>query len=267
MAVHTVDDLTQLMIRFITDIYHETEHSSLGGLSPRQMWDRLTDQTGMFPPTSPSVTRMAFGYSLRREANHEGVRFMGIPYNSAELQERIRRKRDKNVELFVDPLDLGAGTVRFGDEQVYVLPPDPGFRGVTLDEWNDARTFVWPSTQETGEAPLHDALEAIEQIRNLDDANRKRRALAFTGVTLETAGRQDELLYTGLRLSSHPTRAPLCSGNGLPGQVVEPTVSTDLPLNAIPEDVKAPRKRKKTERNPDAGEQIDTSWWESGFEG
>lgn len=234
MAVHTVDDLTRMLIRFITDVYHETEHSSLGGLSPRQMWDRLTDQIGMFPPMMPSMARMAFGYSQYRDANHEGVLFRGIPFNSAELQDRIRRRRDKNVQLFIDPFDLGAGTVLFGDDQVQVLPPDPGFRGVTLDEWEDARTSIWPVAQEAGEASVADALRAIEAIRSIDDANRKRRGLAFTGMTLEKANRRDELLYTGLRLSHRPQHDAPPSADALPGQVVQPKGNADISPLAEP---------------------------------
>lgn len=46
-AVHTIDDLTNMLIRFVVDVYHETARSSLGGLSPREMWDHLADGAGL----------------------------------------------------------------------------------------------------------------------------------------------------------------------------------------------------------------------------
>ena len=267
MAVHTVDDLTRMLICFIADVYHETEHSRLGGLSPREMWDRLTDQIGMFPPMMPSTTRLAFGYNLRREASHEGVVFMGIPFNSKELQERIRRKHDKKVQLFIDPFDLGAGTVLFGEDKVTVRPPDPNFAGVTLDEWDDARSSIWPLAQAKSEALVSDALDAIEGIRRIDDANRTRRGLAFTGMTLEKANRQDELLYAGLRLSGQTSpNAPL-SAEALPGQVVEPKGNTPPNFPVDSETANAPQKQKKFTEQSESIDKIDTSWWETGYEG
>lgn len=45
----TVDDLAFALVRWVVDVYHNTEHGGLGGETPAQCWRRLTEHYGVCP--------------------------------------------------------------------------------------------------------------------------------------------------------------------------------------------------------------------------
>lgn len=199
-AVHTIDDLTNLLIRFVVDVYHETPTSSLGGLSPREMWDHLVDEAGLSPCPSPKKQRLAFGFCEQRVIDTDGVKIAAIPFNSRELQTAVPRKGKTKVSVYVNPLDLGAVTVEVKGEFIDAFAPDPKFRGVTLDEWVDGHKCIWPTGRSSKDQPVQVALEAIDSIRQHDNAARTRRGLTFNSVSAAGLKEIERRRFFGLSL-------------------------------------------------------------------
>ncbi|PJI55956.1 hypothetical protein CTI14_00785 [Methylobacterium radiotolerans] len=137
----TDEDFCWILVRYVVDIYHNRPHEGLQGRTPREVWDERARMFHVVPPPDRDTQRAAFGLARNAVLDHEGVRFLGLHYQSQHLQ-RHRRKHGHDtatvdVEMRIDPHDLGTVSVKLGENGAYLSVPctTPGFDDIPIQTW------------------------------------------------------------------------------------------------------------------------------------
>lgn len=128
------DAIAGALTRFFVDVYHNTPHAGLHDETPRDAWKRLLRQHKVIPAPTGSLRRHIFGINMHRVIDQNGVRFMGIHYQSAALQA-LRRNRTSQVLVRVDHYDLGEISVWAGDGWLSVKAVYDEFQGMSIWVW------------------------------------------------------------------------------------------------------------------------------------
>ncbi|MEE9452996.1 MAG: Mu transposase C-terminal domain-containing protein [Paracoccaceae bacterium] len=112
------DELIQVLILFVVDVYHNQPHEGLFGETPANCWVRLSKEYGVTPPPDGHVRRAVFGTRQTRELRGNGVRMFGIDYTCQALRAHFIHGHDRTLELRVDERDLGWISVKVGKKMV-----------------------------------------------------------------------------------------------------------------------------------------------------
>lgn len=158
-----LDELVKLLIRYILDEYHNSNHRGLFQQTPAMAWAEKSKR-GCHSPAPASRRRVAFGVRIDRKLGRHGVTLLGIDYQSAELQDHFRKHGDGKVRIHVDPLNLGGVTVQLGGV-FYTAKPRRQLRleGVTAEALAEAQRQL--------RLRLKDELTATEGIVNASISN------------------------------------------------------------------------------------------------
>ncbi|MFE0014088.1 Mu transposase C-terminal domain-containing protein [Mesorhizobium sp. NPDC059054] len=146
-----MDTLNKVLVRLIVDVYHNTPHSGLGGETPRNAWLRLSGKYGVAPEPTGFLRRNIFGTNVERTITAEGVRLLGIFYQSPELQQLRRKVHNRSVLIRVDRFDLSRISVWQGGNWLDVPARWTGLEGVSVWKW----------------------MAAAEKLRSIHNANAK----------------------------------------------------------------------------------------------
>lgn len=135
----TDDDLMQLLVLYVVDIYHNRPHAGLKGETPANCWKRLASEKGVVPDISERLRRRAFGQRKRVKVTGKGVCVFGIDYTCSALRQFFLHDHDTEVDLRVDLNDLGWIVVRVGGTWYPALALQKCFVGVSFDDWSSVR--------------------------------------------------------------------------------------------------------------------------------
>ncbi|MCJ2140071.1 hypothetical protein [Methylobacterium sp. E-066] len=166
-AVLTIEQFSQLLIRWCVDIYHNKKHAGLGGETPRDAWVRLTKLLPPMPAPDPSRMRISFGIDVTRPTRMTGIRVLGLDYSSEELQAWCRRKGDTEAEVKLDPYNLGAISVRLDPDSIEwktVRCRTKFMEGRRLDDWILAAGELSRIYDNVAQMRLPIILKTIEEI-------------------------------------------------------------------------------------------------------
>lgn len=130
----TVEDFVLAALRYALDIYHNTPHAGLGGETPANAWNRLTDLYGVIPIPGRNERRAIFGLRFERVLGRHGLRFMGLHYRGDVLRDLYLKRGGISLPIRVDPQDIGALSVEIDDTWHDVRAATTGFDGVSLAE-------------------------------------------------------------------------------------------------------------------------------------
>lgn len=232
----TIEELCDVLVRWVVDVYHNTPHAGLGGETPANAWSRLVAKFGIIPAPDRHVRRAIFGPDLKRTVSTRGVRCLGLFYNCLELQAHRRHHGDADIEVKLDPSDLGHVSVRLGTGWVAVPCMRPCF--------NDVPTSIWLSASKdlrrrfVAEAKLTDTIVAAA-IR--DAWEMARKAQLRTGI-LATRPSQQELdtleLQIGLGFPS-PEDAATAPASA-PTDLMDKAIPSGKPNSAPPQPQSTP---------------------------
>lgn len=105
-ACLSLDDLRRLVVSYICDVYHKTDHSSLGE-PPLRRWQRYWEQIGEQPrlPTDIVAFDRHFLPFETRKIREYGLRFKHLYYRSPALQ-KMRDCGVRSVRFKYDPDDV-----------------------------------------------------------------------------------------------------------------------------------------------------------------
>lgn len=131
----TIDELVQLYVRYIVDVYHNSPHAGLGGDTPLNVWRKGVRQWGVIPAPTQHELRHICSVKCEPTLGKSGVRVLGLNYTSPELHAHFRRHGEIDVEVRVDTRNLGAVSVRFPDGYRTVPCVIEGFEGVDAKSW------------------------------------------------------------------------------------------------------------------------------------
>ena len=230
------NDLATVLVRWVVDIYHNTEHEGLKGETPAQCWERLTRQFGVTPPPDTRTCRRIFGEKLKRRLDKSGLRVLGAQYHSPVLAAHFARRRERELEIRWLPSDLGEIEVRLDTEWITVPAVMEGLHGVSAQLWMSAVREVRaadPGRKRHDEAVM---LAALQDIRE-----RSRDAQAATGLLVEDWSndrlrREEQKLMIGFEVG--PAKAPAAREGGI-GRAIAADQQDNIPKNSAPAVVSA----------------------------
>ncbi len=146
-ACITDDELQALFTHFIAK-YHRTPHRGLNFRTPSAVWDEKIEGVDfdMSQMPSPGQLREACGFYTEATVSEAGIRFAGAVYRNELIRNQRKAKRvDRiaepggEVEIKVDPFDLGAISVVANGELISVPCADSAMRGKTLRQWQQEK--------------------------------------------------------------------------------------------------------------------------------
>lgn len=185
-AVLTVDDFTFALLRWVTNVYHNTPHGGLNGETPVKAWRRLTQEYGVSPSPDMEMLRLCFGQQRQYQLDKTGITILGVRYQAEHLQTYMRRKDPHMVDVRWHPKDIGAISVRLGKEWYQVSALDSSLKGVAAQTWLTALRHTRstnPTSNRLDSLAVRSAIKAInarnEQAKlgsslNLEDWSEKR---------------------------------------------------------------------------------------------
>lgn len=177
-AVLDAAEIGRMIVRWIVDVYHNTPHAGLGGETPRNAWLRLSKAYRVMPPPDVDVSRHIFGVTVERKIGNEGVRILGLRYQSLELQRLRRDARLKPVLVRINPADLGYVSVRTKEGWLTVPCQRPGFDGVSVTRWLEAERSLRRTNANMAKLSEPIVFQALQDIQEMSDAATKRAGIA-----------------------------------------------------------------------------------------
>jgi putative transposase len=179
-------EMGRMIVRWIVDVYHNTPHSGLGGETPRNAWLRLNKIFPVMPPPDEEVNRHIFGLTLEARIGNRGVRFLGLYYQSPELQRLRRTTRMKPVLVRIDRTDLSRISVRpkpgsEGGADTGWISVDcltSGFQGVSVEHWMRAARVLRQKHADMAKLTAHIVQQALQDIAEFSQMATKRAGIA-----------------------------------------------------------------------------------------
>ncbi|MFG6545163.1 hypothetical protein ACGYLM_12180 [Sulfitobacter sp. 1A10445] len=166
-AVNTVEDFATMLVRWVVDVYHNTPHEGLGGETPFECWERLSNLYGVRPRPDLRTQRIAFGVELERKIDKSGLTVLGVSYNSERLGRHFRQMGSCSLQLRWLPENIGAIEVSLNDEWVAVEAVLPELQGRTARDWTLCRNLIRrgdPNAREIASSVVATALEEIDRM-------------------------------------------------------------------------------------------------------
>ncbi|MEP5760626.1 MAG: hypothetical protein ABJ327_15200 [Litoreibacter sp.] len=201
-AVLTDDHLAIIFIRYIVDVYHQTQHRGLLGEAPADALERLEGKPGLPPKFSQTTRRRAFGIRQERTVTARGIRFLGIDYgDDCEELQKIRKESGSNVRAFyVDPENLGTISIWNNDHWIEVKCSVENFHNIRLVEWIAVGKILRTRYSSQAEIKTSVIFEALSDIRKRSTEIQEIMGVLPQMYTAEDLERLDRELYWGLSI-------------------------------------------------------------------
>lgn len=195
----TVEELREILYRWV-EIYHNTPHEGLGGETPEEAWARLAKECEVRPAPSPSQARHIFGVRTHRRIGNRGIRFLGLHYQSLQLQQYRRQVNQQPVLIRVDPQNLGEISFLTDEGWMSAACVQEFAHGLTVAEWMAAARRMRErfASQAALKRPV--VIEAIKAIREMSAAAMARAGLASPVMTEEEFRKAELDLYRTFRI-------------------------------------------------------------------
>lgn len=240
------DDLMQILVSYVVDIYHNQEHEGLHGETPAQCWARLMADTDDGVTIEPNIRRSVFGLSFERTVSGRGVTVLGVDYTCEVLRDHYIAYGATKVNLRIDPNDVGFASIELDGAWRAATALQSNAKGVSMAHWHAAMLHLQPlhsGTTEYSQGVIDRALDRITE-RNRHALLRIRLTPhALTAAQLDMA--EDELMLgVSIITPEHPSLEPP-AGAGLmegaieikPHAATSPMEEASAPI-ALPEDPK-----------------------------
>ncbi|TXH35602.1 MAG: transposase [Rhodospirillaceae bacterium] len=196
----TALELNKAIIRWIVDIYHNTEHGGLGGQTPFNKWKSLMKEDGVEPPPPAEQIRHVFGTTIHKAITGKGVRFLNIFYQSEALQMIRREVGQKRVPVQIDQADLGSVSVKGKHGWISVPATKKMFEGVSVSQWKAAGANLRRQYVEEAKVSWPIVAEALRDIKALGDNAVKETGLAAPVITVAELKKIDRDIFKTFRI-------------------------------------------------------------------
>lgn len=199
-AALTPDELSEAMVRWVVDIYHNRPHEGLYGETPANCWNRLVDRYGVQPPPDMRRRRLVFGTRLNRTLSKKGVRVFGNYYHSEELARWMLRSPQQQLAVRWHHQDLGAINVQLGNEWVEVPAVMSELRGVSSTVWYHAVQTLRATYHKEATIARPVVLQAIRDIQAMNNVAMKREGLIVQDWSAENLQKIEDRLMIGFEV-------------------------------------------------------------------
>ena len=198
--VLTIEELAQILIRYIVDVYHNRPHAGLGGASPRAVFEKgVRDYQLLLPPSNEELQHI-FGAMVRRKVTNRGVRVLGLHYQSSELQRARRQPGFREVDVRIDENDLGAVSVRTKDGWMSV-PCIIDMAGQDVDTWVEAQNSLRRNNAQVTAMSATTVQNATKDIAQFIEAKSKRSKISSPLFTSEKADQFERDIFKGFDIA------------------------------------------------------------------
>ncbi|GJE44145.1 hypothetical protein AEGHOMDF_3331 [Methylobacterium soli] len=205
------------MVRYVVDEYHNRRHEGLGGRTPRNAWAEMAGAYGTIPVPDPHTLRCSFGIPLTRKVTSEGLRVLGVHYQSEEIQQALRDGVEE-IKLRINPLDLGRASVWVNGAWREAKCRRRGLVGVSLETW--IATAMDLRRRYANAARMSEPV-VLASIRAIEQMNKAAIARAGIGAIIpstETVERAEADLTLGFVLPDDDDEEP-SSQHGAPADL------------------------------------------------
>ena len=191
-ATMTISELEQWYLDFVINVYHKTEHRSIG-MTPEEKFYQaflgVGDGTIPFLPTVPANTlklRMALLPSMERKVQKNGITIDYITYFSETLRKWIipvqYKKLSKNLQSTTvlcrrDPRDISKLYVYDPDIEDYITVPYSDVKKPAINLSELRKAIAEAKKEVTGrELEMHDIFRTHERLNGyVEKAKREKR--------------------------------------------------------------------------------------------
>lgn len=191
-----VDELNRLFLVGVLDLYHHHPHEGLEGETPYDCMRRLSGVYGLPLPPDRDVMRHVMGITCERRIGDEGIRFLGIRFQSSALQKLRREMGQKPVEIRVDRWDLSSISVRTKTGGWIVCNARfDGLQNVSVWQWTEAVRDIRKRNQHLASLSRHYVLGAVQTLSDAAAAAVERAEIANPILTAETFDNWEKVLF------------------------------------------------------------------------
>jgi putative transposase len=191
-ATMTISELEQWYLDFVINIYHKTEHRSIGMTPEEKFYQGLLgvgDGTIPFLPSVPANTiklRMALLPTFERTVQKNGITIDYITYFSETLRKWIiptqYKKISKNLRSILlicrrDPRDISKLYVYDPDIDDYIIVPYSDIKRPAINVTELRQSIADAKKEVTGrELEMHDVFRAYDRLNGyVEKAKREKR--------------------------------------------------------------------------------------------
>lgn len=136
-ACLSMEDLCQILVRWIVDVYHNTPHQGLCGATPLQQW-QADMAAGNYPlHAAPTIRqkRLAFGIHTTRKVQTNGIRVLHVQYHSERLAGWFLKHGSEAVEVRWTGDDIGQIEAKLDGAWFEIEATERRFDGVDAHVW------------------------------------------------------------------------------------------------------------------------------------
>jgi putative transposase len=179
----TIDELAWILVTWVVDIYHNTPHEGLKGLTPNEAWDEALEKHGVHPWRDAHGRRSAYGVRLKRKIRERGFNVLGNWYRDDD-PEGARglyfnsHDDEREFEIAFDTSNLGAISVIVGDVAIAVPCRDPKMEGVSAEDWIAMNSKLRKENEIRTQFPRAIAHQAMERILEVNKTAHARSLIA-----------------------------------------------------------------------------------------
>lgn len=191
-----VETLRVALVRYLVDVYANTPHGGLGGQTPADAWEEKTERYCVMPPPPPEVLKAVFGFADTRQIQHDGLRFFGLRYRSAELAKLRVQIGQAHVRIRVDLQDLGSISVcaKRPGAAWFDVPCGIEMAGVSLADWRKTASILRQRHADTSRLREHIVLAALRDIRIIGKASALEAGLGPSTMSRVDVLREEEAI-------------------------------------------------------------------------
>ncbi|WP_283638315.1 Mu transposase C-terminal domain-containing protein [Marinovum algicola] len=212
-AALTPEELSEALVRWVVDIYHNRPHEGLGGETPANCWNRLAETFGVRPAPDMRRRRLIFGTRTKRTVTPKGIRVFGVRYHSEALARWFVHAAQREVDVRWYREDIGAIEVNVDGEWLEVPSVFEEVRGVRAEVWNGAVCSLRASHREDAEICRPVVLQAIRDIEAMNDRAMKRQGLIVQDWSAENLQKMEDRLMIGFQIAGDEDTQVQVSGD------------------------------------------------------
>lgn len=261
-AVLTIDDLIELLIVWVVDIYHNSPNLGRDGLTPADLWrHEMAVGMGCRPVPSLRVMTHVFGTTLTRRPQSTGIRIMHANYSSDEFARLLLKNPPRTFRVRWWEENMSEAQVEIKPRVWMPLEVmDDRARGLSMDEWMLVMKRAHVARDPEAAAKRRGAGQKVDDV--VEDCIAMRRKVRRRAITEASLLQAEERT---LRFHTTPTTAITSDEtHGLYGVPVGPHHDEDgvvrEPPETSPEDESSEPARKEPSAAAPRGRRPKTRW-------
>lgn len=202
------EELSEALVRWVVDVYHNRPHEGLDGETPASCWNRLAANYGVQPAPDMRRRRLVFGTHIKRTVTKKGIRVFGVRYHSEPMARWFVHTDQREVDVRWHREDIGMIEVNVDGEWLEVPSVFEEVRGVHAEVWHGAVRALRASYREDAAISRPIVLQAIRDIEAMNSQAMKRQGLIVQDWSEENLQKMEDRLMIGFHVDENEECQP-----------------------------------------------------------